>query len=91
LTICWPTWRRRWRQSEPAPERLKGEQIFANTCYSFVSDTEVVHVASVHKYDREKKTLVAVNGAGGLSPQANVLEGQYAKAWARNIWADTLL
>jgi len=51
----------------------------------------VVHVASVHKYDREKKTLVAVNGAGGLSPQANVLEGQYAKAWARNIWADTLL
>ena len=51
----------------------------------------VALVASVHKYDREKKTLVAVNGAAALSPQANMLEGQYAKAWARNIWADTLL
>ena len=67
------------------------EPIIANTCYSFVSDTDVVHVASVHKYDQAQKTLLAVQGAGGLSPQANSLEGQYARAWARNIWADALL
>jgi NADPH-dependent 2,4-dienoyl-CoA reductase/sulfur reductase-like enzyme len=67
------------------------EPILANTCYSFVSDTDVVHVASVHKYDKEQKTLIAVPGAGGLSSVANELEGQYAKAWARNIWADALL
>lgn len=67
------------------------DPILANTCYSFVSDTDVVHVASVHKYDKAQKTLVAVPGAGGLSPQANAIEGRYAKAWARNIWADALL
>lgn len=67
------------------------EPILANTCYSFVSDTDVVHVASVHKFDAAKKTLVAVDGAGGLSPQAHAIEGQYARAWARNIWADALL
>lgn len=67
------------------------QPIIANTCYSFVSDTDVVHVASVHKYDAAQKTLVPVQGAGGLSAQANALEGQYAQAWARNIWADALL
>lgn len=66
------------------------DPIIANTCYSFVSDTDVVHVASVHKYDAEKKMLVAVEGAGGLSSVANDLEGRYAQAWARNIWADAL-
>ncbi|WP_370691044.1 FCSD flavin-binding domain-containing protein [Hydrogenophaga sp.] len=35
--------------------------------------------------------MVGVQGAGGLSTAANALEGQYAKAWARNVWADTLL
>lgn len=64
--------------------------IIANTCYSFVSDTDVVHVASVHKYDAEQKTLVAVQGAGGLSAAANPLEGRYADSWAKNIWADAL-
>ena len=67
------------------------EPIIANTCYSFVSDTDVVHVASVHKWNTEQKTLVAVQGAGGLTPTANALEGQYAKSWAKNIWADALL
>jgi sulfide dehydrogenase [flavocytochrome c] flavoprotein subunit len=67
------------------------EPIIANTCYSFVSATDVVHVASVHKWNGAQKTLVPVEGAGGLSPAANALEGQYAKAWARNIWADALL
>ena len=70
---------------------VNAEPIIANTCYSFVSDTDVVHVASVHKYDAAQKTLVAVPGAGGLSAQANAIEGQYAQAWARNIWADALL
>lgn len=65
--------------------------IIANTCYSFVSPTDVVHVASVHKWNDQQKTLVPVQGAGGLSAQPNALEGQYARSWARNIWADALL
>lgn len=64
--------------------------IYANTCYSFVTAEDVVHVASVHAYDAEKKTMVTVPGSGGLSSAANELEGRYALAWARNIWADTL-
>jgi NADPH-dependent 2,4-dienoyl-CoA reductase/sulfur reductase-like enzyme len=64
--------------------------IIANTCYSFVSEREAVHVASVHKWSAEQKTLVPVAGAGGLSSARNELEGTYALAWARNIWSDTL-
>lgn len=64
--------------------------IYNNTCYSFVSDEDVVHVASVHRYDAEKKTMLTVPGSGGVSGAANELEGRYALAWARNIWADTL-
>ncbi len=64
--------------------------IYNNTCYSFVSDEDVVHVASVHRYDAAQKTMLPVPGSGGVSSAANELEGRYAMAWARNIWADTL-
>jgi len=64
--------------------------IYNNTCYSFVSDQDVIHVASVHRYDADKKTMLTVPGSGGVSAAANALEGQYALAWARNIWADSL-
>ncbi len=69
------------------PNRLP---IYNNTCYSFVSDEDVVHVASVHRYDADKKTMLTVPGSGGVSVAANELEGRYAMAWARNIWSDTL-
>jgi NADPH-dependent 2,4-dienoyl-CoA reductase/sulfur reductase-like enzyme len=61
-----------------------------NTCYSFVSDSEVVHVASVHELDASKKTFVVVKDAAGVSAARNTLEGKYAWAWAQNIWSDTL-
>lgn len=64
--------------------------VLNNTCYSFITDKDVVHVASVHQYDKEKKTLVTVPGSGGLSPAPSALEGEYAFAWAKNIWADAL-
>ncbi len=64
--------------------------VLTNTCYSFITDTEVVHVCSVHQYDNEKKTVLAVQGAGGVSPAMSALEGGYAFNWAKNIWADTL-
>jgi sulfide dehydrogenase [flavocytochrome c] flavoprotein subunit len=64
--------------------------IIANTCYSYIDDKEVVHVASVHAYDREKKTMLVVPGSGGLSPAPSAQEGVYAESWARNIWADIL-
>lgn len=65
--------------------------VYNNTCYSFVSATDVVHVSSVHRYDAQKRTMLTVPGSGGVSAAANPLEGEYAQAWARNIWADMLV
>lgn len=66
------------------------QPLYANTCYSFVTAKEVVHVASVHRYDAAQKTMVTVPGSGGLSSAASELEGAYALGWANNIWADML-
>ena len=66
------------------------QPVIANTCYSFVSDKEVIHVASVHRYDSAQKTLTVVPGASGVSSGRSELEGAYAWAWAQNIWADML-
>jgi len=74
---------------------LKGEAVnqtpvVMNTCYSFVTQRDVVHVASVHQYDAADKTFKTVPGSGGVSAAANQIEGRYAIGWAENIWNDML-
>jgi len=64
--------------------------VLNNTCYSFITDREAVHVASVHQYDNVQKTLVPVPGAGGLSPAMSAQEGAYGIDWAHSIWGDML-
>ena len=64
--------------------------IYNNTCYSFVSADEVVHVASVHAYNAANKTMTVVAGSGGVSGAASPLEGACARGWAQIIWADSL-
>jgi NADPH-dependent 2,4-dienoyl-CoA reductase/sulfur reductase-like enzyme len=64
--------------------------LYTNTCYSFTSADEAIHIASVHRYDAAERTMVTVPGAGGLSTAPNALEGRYAWAWARSIWSDML-
>jgi hypothetical protein len=59
-----------------------------NTCYSYVSDNEAIHVASVHAWNDKEKTLTVVPGSGGVSTARNELEAKYAWAWAQNIWND---
>jgi len=71
-------------------EAVNTQPLVTNTCYSFVSDKEVIHVASVHAYVPEKKTMEIVLGGSGVSAAASELEGQYAEAWGRNIWSDML-
>ena len=63
--------------------------VFANTCYSYVSDNAAMHVAHVYRYDAAKKIMVAAEG-GGVSNAPSEIEGSYASAWAENIWADVL-
>lgn len=63
--------------------------VFSNTCYSFVSNTEAVHVAAVYRYDAAKQTIVAAEGSG-VSEKHSSAEAEFASAWASNIWADAL-
>ena len=69
---------------------LNPRPMLTNTCYSFVSATEVIHVASVHEYVAAEKTFKTVAGSGGVSAARSELEGTYAMGWAKNIWADAL-
>ncbi len=64
--------------------------MLTNTCYSFVDNRNVVHVASVHGYVAAEKTFKTVAGSGGLSAGPTEVEGAYAMNWAHNIWADSL-
>lgn len=73
---------------------LRGEQpyaspVFSNTCYSWVSNTEAVHVAAVYRYDAAKQALITAEGTG-VSEKRNTAEAAYARAWASNVWADAL-
>jgi sulfide dehydrogenase [flavocytochrome c] flavoprotein chain len=64
-----------------------------NTCYSYIDTSRAVHVASVHRYMAEKRTMETVPGAGGLSPLDRAqwgTEGVYAQRWAEQIWMDML-
>jgi sulfide dehydrogenase [flavocytochrome c] flavoprotein subunit len=64
--------------------------LLMNTCYSFVDSNNAIHVASVHQYDAGKKTMLPVQGAGGVSSARNEMEGKSAIGWSKNIWADML-
>ena len=75
---------------------LKGWEVnphpmLTNVCMSYVDSTHVIHVASVHEFVPTQKTFRTIGGSGGVSDVRSDLEGAYAEAWARNIWADTLM
>jgi sulfide dehydrogenase [flavocytochrome c] flavoprotein subunit len=71
-------------------EAVNPTPVLMNTCYSFVTANEVIHITSVHQYNAELKGFTPVQGAGGVSSGPSQLEGRYAMSWAQNIWADTL-
>jgi len=64
--------------------------LYTNTCYSFATPDEAMHVATVHRYDRAEHTMVTVPGAGGLSEAPSATEGKLAQGWSRAIWSDML-
>ncbi|NOQ81269.1 MAG: flavocytochrome C [Methylophaga sp.] len=72
-----------------ADQEPEQEPVFSNTCYSFINDQQAGHVAAVYRYNAEQKQMLPMPG-GGVSAQASELEGAYANAWAKNIWADML-
>jgi sulfite dehydrogenase len=73
-----------------AGEEPNADTLVMNTCYSFVDTKNAIHIASVHRYDPATRVVQPVKGAGGVSAARSELEGQFAIAWAKNIWADML-
>lgn len=71
-------------------EKLVGGPVFANTCYSYVTASEAMHVSNVYRYNSDTRQMQSVQG-GELSERPSKLEAYYARAWAMNIWSDTLL
>lgn len=71
------------RQPDPSP-------VVTNTCYSAGSDTVAFHVATVFRWDPEKKAMVPPKGANGVSKEESELEMAYMESWAKNVWSDTL-
>lgn len=77
--------------SELAGLSIDASPIVSNTCFSYVSEHEVIHVASVHEYVAAEKTFKSVKDSGGVSAARSEIEAGSAAGWARNIWADSLM
>jgi len=57
-----------------------------NTCYSWVSDSEVMAVVNAYRIDNGKVVQIEQK----LTPGQSTLYAQHAMAWAASIWADIL-
>lgn len=57
-----------------------------NTCYSWVSDREVMAVVNAYRIDNGKVVQIEQK----LTPGASTLYAQHAEGWARSIWTDIL-
>ena len=71
------------RPVDPAP-------VVTNTCYSGTGMGTAFHVATVFRWNEEKKSLVPPKDANGVSAEESELEMAYMESWANNVWADTL-
>lgn len=74
---------------------INGEQppepSYVNTCYSLITPAHGISVAGVYRL--EDQQIVAIEGAGGVSPsdadsRTRAVEARFAHDWFRNITAD---
>ncbi len=71
-------------------DRPDPRPMLSNACYSFVTDKEAFHSASVFAYNPRTRTMEVVPGTDGGSAAPSELEGRYAQSWGLNIWDDML-
>ena len=68
-------------------QALNGKELIApshvNVCYSYITDKEAVTVSGIY-VEKDGKTI-AVPNSGGLSPDLNEAEGNYARSWMKNM------
>ncbi len=74
-------------------DREPGAPSYMNTCYSVVGEDYGITVSIVYTLNEEKNAIIAVEGAGGLTPMdasAEMLarEAHYAHGWFANITQD---
>jgi NADPH-dependent 2,4-dienoyl-CoA reductase/sulfur reductase-like enzyme len=62
-----------------------------NACFSYIDNREAARIASVHRYDATLSTMVTAPGSTQVSGVATLQEGIAGSAWAKALWADTLL
>ena len=69
---------------------LNGREVLpvppVNTCYSWVSDREVIAVVNAYKIENGKVVQVEQK----LTPGQSTVYAQHAEGWAKSIWADVL-
>ena len=80
--------RRGDRRAAERPQPRAGDD--HNTCYSFVSPKEAIHVSSVHQWDAEPEHARRGEGLGRRVGRAQRSRRYFAWSWARTIWADSL-
>lgn len=69
---------------------VNGAPVLSTASYSFVTSDEAIHSTSVHRYDANRRAMVVAEGSAGVSESPSKREGEYALAWARNLWADMM-
>ena len=64
--------------------------VVTNTCYSGTGMGTAFHVATVFRWDNEKKAMVPPKNANGVSKEESELEYAYMMSWKENVLNDTL-
>ncbi len=74
---------------------LRGEEpvdpIMGNACYSLVSDSEAIWIATVYKYNPETKRIEVKNGANGIPKAASVENFNNLHSWVKNFFQDSFM
>ena len=70
-----------------APEK---NPVLADDCYSYIGPGSAIRSTATYRYDGERKTMVAVEGAAPPPLDSVPVEGRQALAWAQKLWIDML-
>jgi NADH dehydrogenase FAD-containing subunit len=66
------------------------EPIMIHAGYMYLTPDRAVTTSGVYRYNGDKRTMVAVKGAGGASNVPSLDNGLYAMSWATNIFNDMM-
>jgi sulfide dehydrogenase [flavocytochrome c] flavoprotein chain len=64
--------------------------VLADDCYSYIGPGSAIRSTASYRYDSERKTMVAMEGATPPPLNAVPVEGRQALAWAQKLWIDML-